>query len=236
LWLSLVKSEAAERVRPKAIDEQAILLQAGALLFLTATCLALLSTVFRASVVDLGLPTSWRQARRDVAVGVTACLASLLPIYLLLMALSMLVDSTKGHPLVEQFEQSPSLAALAALAVTALVAAPVSEEISFRLVFQGWLERIEGRREVAESPPPADIDEFLVEAIPDFRPSWKPMAISALVFGAAHVGAGVAPIPLAVLGLVLGYLYWRTHRVLPCIACHTTFNAVAVCGAWLQYG
>ena len=40
----------------------------------------------------------------------------------------------------------------------------------------------------------------------------------------AHYGHGVSPAPLILLGVVLGYVYRQTHRVLPCIVCHAMFN------------
>ncbi len=39
------------------------------------------------------------------------------------------------------------------------------------------------------------------------------------------------PIPLFVLALALGALYYRTHRILPCIVVHVAFNATAVISA-----
>ncbi len=41
------------------------------------------------------------------------------------------------------------------------------------------------------------------------------------------------PIPLFFLSLVLGLLYFRTHRFVPCLVLHTTFNATGLCVFWL---
>jgi membrane protease YdiL (CAAX protease family) len=43
----------------------------------------------------------------------------------------------------------------------------------------------------------------------------------------------IDPLPLLLLAVVLGTLYYRTHRILPCIVLHMAFNAVAVIGAFL---
>jgi membrane protease YdiL (CAAX protease family) len=44
----------------------------------------------------------------------------------------------------------------------------------------------------------------------------------------------VDPIPLFVLAVVLGTIYYRTHRILPCIVLHMAFNALGVAGAFLS--
>jgi membrane protease YdiL (CAAX protease family) len=47
-----------------------------------------------------------------------------------------------------------------------------------------------------------------------------------VLFGLAHLGHGVSPLPLMLLGGVLGYLYRQTHRVVPSMVCHMLFNAL----------
>lgn len=224
--------------------ERQVWLSAGASLFLTATCFILLAAVFNATAGDLGLPASWRQLRSDVKLGAIACIAALLPIYSLMIVLTKLMDPKQGHPLLEQFIRSPSTSMLAAAAIAALVAAPLSEEASFRLVFQGWLERFDSSRARSLAPPsvnPAAEEEVLAVPLDGLAenadmPGWRPILLSSLLFGVAHFGQGVAPIPLIALGLVLGYLYQRTHRIAPCITCHLLFNATSLVAAWLQYG
>ena len=76
-------------------------------------------------------------------------------------------------------------------------------------------------------------------ALPDFTAGmfvqmkgiWKnPYAailVSALIFGVIHLNP--AQIPYAfVLGLVLGWLYWRTSSLLPCILLHLVNNGLSV--------
>jgi membrane protease YdiL (CAAX protease family) len=58
--------------------------------------------------------------------------------------------------------------------------------------------------------------------------SFMPVIISSLVFAALHLGHGLDPIPLFVLAIWLGYLYQRTHRILPCIVLHFLVNAVSL--------
>jgi len=61
---------------------------------------------------------------------------------------------------------------------------------------------------------------------------WLPIIITAVLFGLAHTGYGPEPIPLFFLGLILGYLYQRTHRILPCIITHAIFNLFTVILLW----
>ncbi|NOZ39382.1 MAG: CPBP family intramembrane metalloprotease [Planctomycetes bacterium] len=70
--------------------------------------------------------------------------------------------------------------------------------------------------------------------IPDLPHGWTPILISGFVFGLAHIGHGVAPVSLVLFGIVLGYLYQRTHRLVPSIAAHMLFNAYSMVLLWLQ--
>lgn len=63
---------------------------------------------------------------------------------------------------------------------------------------------------------------------------WTPILISGVLFGLAHLGHGVAPVSLVLFGIVLGYLYQRTHRLMPCIAAHMFFNGYSMLLLWLQ--
>jgi membrane protease YdiL (CAAX protease family) len=59
-----------------------------------------------------------------------------------------------------------------------------------------------------------------------------PILVSSLLFAVAHFGYGPEPIPLFFLAIVLGYIYQRTHRILPSIVTHATFNAFAMFILW----
>jgi len=70
--------------------------------------------------------------------------------------------------------------------------------------------------------------------IPDLPHGWTPVLISGVVFGLAHLGHGVAPVSLILFGIVLGYLYQRTHRLVPSITAHMLFNAYSMLLLWLH--
>ncbi len=60
------------------------------------------------------------------------------------------------------------------------------------------------------------------------RPVLWPILISALAFALMHYTQLPAPIPLFFLAVGLGYLYQRTHRLLPCIVVHFLLNAISM--------
>lgn len=70
--------------------------------------------------------------------------------------------------------------------------------------------------------------------IPDLPHGWTPILISGVAFGLAHIGHGVAPVSLVLFGIVLGYLYQRTHRLVPSITAHMLFNSYSMVMLWLQ--
>ncbi len=200
---------------------------------------------------DLGLPTSPRQFVQDIGLGAFACLVSLLPIYSVQFILTAILQPEQEHQLIEQIIQHRSPQILLAGAVMAVIAAPLFEEFTFRLLLQGWLERREdeifGIQEATEQPIlPVELQEGGLtqpainhDAITEHRVGllphgWMPLFISSLAFGLAHVGHGVAPISLVLFGIVLGYLYQRTHRLVPCITAHALFNAYSMSLLWLQ--
>jgi membrane protease YdiL (CAAX protease family) len=222
---------------------QAMWGQSALTLTMSAACFALLILAFGATRIDLGLPESWPQFFADVRLGATMWAASLVPIYAIMVALNFALEPTEGHPLVERLVENHSLGMMAAAMFTAVVAAPLYEEAAFRLVLQGWLERVEyfarRRTPVAEIEGDA-VDEDGVVRRSEFlyapaQTQWLPIAVSGTLFGLAHWGHGVSPVPLVLLGFILGYAYQRTHRIVPCITCHVMFNGFTFLMLALQF-
>jgi membrane protease YdiL (CAAX protease family) len=77
------------------------------------------------------------------------------------------------------------------------------------------------------APPPRGI-------LPDLPHGWLPILISGTLFGLAHLGNGVSPVPLVLFGLILGYLYQRTHRLVPSMTAHALFNSYSMAMLWLS--
>ena len=81
------------------------------------------------------------------------------------------------------------------------------------------------------SPPLAPeplVDEACEEPVHFVLVHWVPIVCSSVLFGLAHFGHGPAPITLTVLALALGYLYQRTHSIVPVIVVHAMFNSVSM--------
>jgi membrane protease YdiL (CAAX protease family) len=90
---------------------------------------------------------------------------------------------------------------IALFAVTAVIVAPLAEEIFFRgFMFRGIRKRI----------------GFEWAAI-----------ISAALFAMAHMSAE-SLIPIFLLGLMLAWLYHKTKSVWPCIIVHAAYNSIGV--------
>lgn len=213
---------------------------------------------------DLGLPENAEQFAADIGLGVFACIASLLPIYAVQLVLTLLLQPETEHPMVDKLQQSHTPAMMLVGMLMVVIAAPLYEEFSFRLLLQGWLEKWEDERigysgtmrdpvHYSELTEPADLDEPAAEdavllaipqepvplprggVLPDLPHGWLPILISATLFGLAHWGHGVSPVPLVLFGMVLGYLYQRTHRLTPSITAHALFNAYSMVMLWLSF-
>jgi membrane protease YdiL (CAAX protease family) len=95
------------------------------------------------------------------------------------------------------------------LVLSAVVLAPVVEELTFRVFVQGTLLRATGR-------------------------PWLAVLIASVIFALVHLGGGVAPedahalVPLFVFGLALGTAYEKTRRLWVPIVMHMGFNALNV--------
>jgi membrane protease YdiL (CAAX protease family) len=244
--LALYVAEAAARdawsvAADDGLDLSQVWSQTGSFVLMAIVCHLALAVICGATPADLGWPESWSQTRRDIGVGATTFLATLAPVYGVQFALVTTLGPTEGHPLLEQLEVQHSTMMIVAAVAAAVFAAPLFEETAFRLVFQGWLERLVGNRkdrpaatwqEVAPGSA-TEPGELPSHPRPDRPPSWAPILVSGSLFALAHVGQGVAPVSLLPLGLALGYLYQRTHRLVPSMTCHALFNGFSMLLLWL---
>ncbi len=252
--------ENAEPMTPEQFIYSGLIFSALLIAFVPMA-MAWLAAVRQADHRDLGLPRSHRQFWRDVRSGAIACLAALMPILLLNYVLTFIFQPEQSHPLIEQLQKDGSPAMLLVGIVSAVLAAPLFEEFTFRVLLQGWLERVEDKwlefhaterqtDPVVEDPErfsaePREIVEPIADEQPLIRPphgwlavlphGWMPILVTSLIFGLAHVGHGIpAVVSLVFLGIVFGYLYQRTHRIVPCIAAHMLFNAYSMTILWLN--
>ncbi len=169
---------------------------------LVATAFGIAYLVARgASLGDLGLaPLRPAADLRIAAAGVALLVA---PLLALAGLLNILVPY--AHPVIDFMRLHRDPWSIAMVTASAVVAAPLAEEFFFRRVLQGWLEK----------------------RLPD-HDARAAVAVAAALFAFAHVGQGLAFVPLLPLGLVLGFIARRTGSILPCILLHALFNAVSV--------
>jgi membrane protease YdiL (CAAX protease family) len=216
----------------------------------------------RATAYDMGLPKNFRQLVDDICLGIIGCAASLLPIYVIHSVLYVAVHPEDDHPVIEELQQSPTTGMLLAGLLTVAVAAPLFEEFTFRLLIQGWLEKWEDEQigyaglQEPQAPVSVEVTESDSETVelepenveltteeppspprgilPDLPHGWVPILISSTLFGLAHLGHGVSPVPLVLFGMILGYMYQRTHRIVPSITAHALFNSYTMTMLWLS--
>jgi membrane protease YdiL (CAAX protease family) len=211
-----------------------------------------------ATRTDLGFPKNAAELARDIRIGVIAWLACVAPVYATQIALTMMFGPTEGHLLLNVVQEKPDLITFLVAFVVAVVLAPLCEEPLFRLVLQGSLEKWEDRL-VGWRIPPVEIASDEVETAPEIADvamaeevsstppvqlepptigafglpyGWLPILVSALLFGLAHFGYGPEPVPMFLLGLIFGYVYQRTHRIVPTLVAHALFNGMSLFMLW----
>ncbi len=89
---------------------------------------------------------------------------------------------------------------VAQLLFSAIVTAPLAEELFFRGILLG-------------------------ACVQHLRRGWPAIVLSGMAFGAVHVVQPQDVLPLATMGLVLGYVRLRWGALWPCVATHMLFNA-----------
>ncbi len=256
---------------PATFIWQAVLMGV-AMLWVTGGIAAVLVLTRGANWRDLGLPSTWTELLDDIRVGVVTFAATIIPVYGIKIALVKLTDEKVAHPLLEKLIENPSGPLFLVIVFSAVIVAPIFEEFVYRLLLQGWLEKIErpnftDRADPSPLPdgvvaeqilpkPPRETNVpsnpgLLEETEPaassrDSEPfgshrSWMalpfgvgPILISALLFSLAHLGHGFDPIPLFILGAIYGYIYYRTHRLLPCILAHMFLNGFSLTLFWIE--
>lgn len=109
----------------------------------TAAIVAVLVLLLGASRRDLGLPTSFAELGADLSLGLWMGLALMVPVFALQLVAVIALDIPAGHPLLDQMSATPDLTVFAVAMTAAVIVAPVFEEIVYRLLLQGGLERLE---------------------------------------------------------------------------------------------
>lgn len=178
-------------------------LAASTVASLLATGLAILHLRHRgADARSLGLVCD------DCPGAIRLAIASLAIVVAPLLGLAAVLDRLVPyrHPVVDLLTSRRDGWAVGLVVISAVFVAPLAEELFFRRVLQGWIEAI----------------------WPGRRAAGAAIAISAAAFAAAHVGQGLAHVPLFLLGIVLGFVARQGGSLVPAILLHALFNAVSV--------
>ena len=88
---------------------------------------------------------SFSYLRQDIELGTRWFMMLIVPVIMIQFVLSMWFPS--HHPLVEMLRESGDLSFLPVAAFAAVVSAPIFEEIFFRLLLQGWKEKLQIARQ-----------------------------------------------------------------------------------------
>ena len=184
----------------------------------------------------------------NIRIGLLGFLLIVPPTLILQMVLTQLVPYK--HDTLESLKEATSSLPIVTAWIMAVVIAPIVEEIFFRGMLQGWLQRLGNTRpedfdklisggrfnsnqsiDEQRQPKPAqplddsnttlDVGEKVYF---DSKLRWTPILVSAGLFAAAHIGQGAAPIPLFFLAIGLGYLYRQTGSIVPGIVVHFLLN------------
>jgi membrane protease YdiL (CAAX protease family) len=212
---------------------------------LTMAAVAVGWVVFRvrAAPTDLGLPVS--RFGPDIVLGGVAFLAAFAPVMKLQEFLERLTPY--DHPLIRSLKQQPDSWMMSIVAVSAVLVAPLVEELFFRVLLQGCFEAVETKRRwlltvrssSITSPSSESNSSFTVRPVATeaeltalSAPAAWPIVVTSILFALMHSGQGAAPIPLFIFSLFLGYVYQRTHRIWPSLVAHMLLNGTTMAALW----
>lgn len=159
----------------------------------TLVLIAILISSARAS--DYGF--RFRSLSTQVRDGIQGFLFAILPTGALVLLTALVRTKENQNSLLSFLQQHPDPSAIVLVFATAVVLAPLYEELLFRVILQGWLSN-------------------------HLKPG-AAISITAVVFCLVHGPIdGIALLPLA---LVLGILFDRRHSYLSVVVIHALFNA-----------
>jgi membrane protease YdiL (CAAX protease family) len=149
------------------------------------------------------------------------------------------IEHAAKHDLLQLLDRSDETITRFLAIMTAVVIAPVSEELFFRGHLQTVLARTLSVRRRAHVPLPVDSDPATVDSTllnyqspEQLSPRalgwrrWSAVIITSFIFAIIHPWWTI--IPIFVLSLALGYVYERTGNLWASIAMHMMFNGSSV--------
>jgi len=164
---------------------------------------------------ELGLGLTLRHLRADAGKAVFTLLA-VLPIVVGVLLVSGLVvewavqhdlmkpESVRSNVMLERL-QTVGLAGKLLIVLSAVVLAPLAEELFFRGLLQSTLR--------------------------NFMSPWAAVVTSSVLFAFVHISAVCDVLPLLLFAVVLGYTYERHGRLTAPILIHALFNGIMLTAA-----
>ncbi len=141
-----------------------------------------------------------RNVGESMEIGLMGYFAAVLPVLAVNIAISPLRTDNNQHVFLQILNAQQSTPLVTLMIASAVIMAPIEEELLYRVIFQGTLQR------------------YLTPA--------ASIIVSSMVFSAVHgFPDAIGLFPLA---LVLGYLYWRTGSYLTIVTTHAAFNGATV--------
>ena len=174
---------------------------------------------------------------RDGFLGLAAAAAAIPPVFALMALLVPLFPYR--HESLEAIQESPQIATLVAIWISAALVAPLVEEFMFRFVLQAWLQRWSGERSPAHRlrfwwgdriaadrgtiAAPGEGEDPTRQA--PRRSAWLAIGLTSLLFAGMHAEQGLsAVVALMLFSLGLGVLFQRTGSWLSCVTMHAGLN------------
>ena len=197
--------------------------------------------VLRGITDDPTAGTGWHRTTwaSDVRLGVLGFLAAAPPSLMLQITLRLAFPQQAKAHVIEQLLTSAKEHAsselpwmLALMAFAAVVVAPLAEEFFFRVLLQGSLENLETRvrqprTELTSAELTATDSAVETPSAEPRRGLWAVLC-SSLIFAAVHLTQWPDPLALFPFALMLGYLFYRTHRWLPSVIMHACLNGFSM--------
>jgi membrane protease YdiL (CAAX protease family) len=190
---AIIELVVGDKLREKASDAGLVVAIAMNFVIL-AGVIPLLTVTGRNRLSDYGIEgQDWIAEIRYGAIGY---LVATPLVVALLLAMSNIRGPQNEHPLLKLLS-SASGSEIVGVTLAAVVAAPLTEELIFRVLFQGLLEAA--------------------------VPSWVAVLLPALAFAAMH--GRYDAIPLFPLAVVLGIVYHIRRSYVAVVTTHALFNA-----------
>lgn len=162
-----------------------------------ALCLILPIILTSGNRTMAGIGMSLSNLGDQFRVGVRFFFAAVLPMTVSMIATLPIRSLDRQHSLLKLLADSPTVTTIVVIAITAVLSAPLLEELLFRVILQGWLTTM--------------------------VPSSVAISVVAVLFSLVHGWRdGLALLPLA---FILGYVFDRRHSYWSVVMIHALFNA-----------